>query len=68
MEELIRRFGRLDVASGFLKVSEPPLTRLEDSYYAEWERILELMPDLLLTCRLRSHIDKHVQERDSNFV
>lgn len=63
MEELIRRFERLDAVSGFLKASEPPLHRLEDPYYAEWEIILDLMPHLLLTCRIRSYIDKNVNQK-----
>jgi indoleamine 2,3-dioxygenase len=47
----------LDSESGFMP-SETPLERLEDGYYAPWERIMDRFNGLLLAGRLREAINK----------
>ena len=47
----------LDAKSGFIP-SEPPIERLEDPYYAPWERLMDKFHGLLLAGRLREAIRK----------
>jgi indoleamine 2,3-dioxygenase len=47
----------LDPETGFMP-SETPLERLEDGYYAPWERIMDKFNGLLLANRLREAINK----------
>jgi hypothetical protein len=46
-----------DLASGFMP-AEQPLERLEDEYYAPWERIMDKFHGLLLAGRLREAVLK----------
>ena len=43
--------------SGFMP-AEPPLERLDDPYYAPWERIMDRFNGLLLAGRLREAVNK----------
>lgn len=47
----------LDLETGFMP-AEPPLERLEDGYYAPWERIMDKFHGLLLAGRLREAVLK----------
>lgn len=60
-DQIIQRFKHLDRTAGFLNASQPPLQRLADPYYESWEQAVDLLPTLLLTGTVRSHIDHKVQ-------
>jgi len=47
----------MDPETGFMP-AEQPLERLEDPYYAPWERIMDRFHGLLLAKRLREAIQK----------
>jgi len=47
----------LDPETGFMP-AEPPIERLEDSYYAPWERLMDKFHGLLLAGRLREAVNK----------
>jgi indoleamine 2,3-dioxygenase len=47
----------LDPETGFIP-AEPPLERLEDPYYALWERLMDKFHGLLLAGRLREAVLK----------
>ena len=47
----------LDPKTGFMP-AEHPLERLEDAYYAPWERIMDKFNGLLLAGRLREAVAK----------
>jgi indoleamine 2,3-dioxygenase len=42
--------------NGFLP-EEPPLQRLPQAYYQPWERIMEELPELIETQRIRQKVD-----------
>lgn len=47
----------LDPETGFMP-PEQPLERLEDPYYASWERIMDKFHGLLLAGRLREAVSR----------
>ena len=47
----------LDPETGFIP-AEPPLERLEDPYYAPWERLMDKFHGLLFAGRLREALLK----------
>ena len=54
---LVSRFERIDLETGFLCASEPPIHHLEDPYYSPWEDTIRLLPDLLMSGQVRKFID-----------
>lgn len=58
LEGLAARFAWVDAQTGFLPSAEAPLARLADPHYGPWERLMDRLPDLLPTCRVRPFIDQ----------
>lgn len=54
-EDILRSYG-VSVRNGFLP-EQPPLATLPDIYYGPWESILQRLPALITTLRIRSEID-----------
>lgn len=47
----------IDPETGFMP-AEPPIERLEYSYYAPWERLMDKFHGLILAGRLREAVNK----------
>ncbi|WPK25031.1 hypothetical protein PUMCH_002330 [Australozyma saopauloensis] len=47
----------VDPQTGFLP-AQYPITRIADEYYQPWERLVENLPAVLLTKKIRTYVDK----------